>query len=128
MKQRCLSWAEEFDIHTNYMSLFSISANTGSKACISFLGCGTLDFCPAIDYVDPRHKCTLRAAPQTRGTMVLLLPSFTTPRETFIMASGSIIALHDNEAPGDIHGFPELQVSKQHVSNNGRNKICDLKI
>jgi hypothetical protein len=49
------------DTHTNYMSVFSISANTRSKACVSLLGCVTLDLYPDIDYVDPRHKCMLRA-------------------------------------------------------------------
>jgi hypothetical protein len=44
------------DTHTNYRPVFIIiSANTRSKTFVSLLCCGTLNFCPHIDYVDPRH-------------------------------------------------------------------------
>ena len=63
------------DTHTNFRSVFIIiSANTRSKAFVSLLCCRTLNFCPDIDYVDPRHTCMLRATPQTCRTMVSLLP------------------------------------------------------
>jgi len=85
------------DTHTNYKPVLITSANTRSKAFVSLLCCGTLNFCPDIDYVDPRHTCMLRAAPQTCGTMVSLLPPFTMSRETCIMVAGSIIVVYDNE-------------------------------
>jgi hypothetical protein len=94
------------DTNTNYMSVFIISVGTRSKAFVSLLCCGTLNFCPDIDYVDPRHTCTLRATPQTCGTMVSLLPPFTTPRETYIVVAGSIIVVYDNDSPGNIYRCP----------------------
>jgi hypothetical protein len=36
--------------------------------------------------------------PLTCGTMVSLLPPFTTPRETCIMVAGNITVVYDNES------------------------------
>jgi hypothetical protein len=97
------------DTHTNYTPVSIIIVNTRSKAFVSLLCCGTLNLCPDIDYVDPRHTCTLRTTPQTCGTMVSLLPPFTMPRQTCIMVAGSIIVVYDKYSPRNIHRCPNYR-------------------